>query len=71
MAILTDAEFEALVKERRENKRIIKDAGYKVCVVKRTFRLIGKDGIIETIPSYCSQFDIYRAFATIVEERSL
>ena len=67
--ILSDTELETMKETRAQNKRAIKDAGFKVCVVKRKYRLFDASGnMVEEIPSFYSTFEIFDKFANIVKK---
>lgn len=63
---MTDQEYEALVEERKANKRTIKNAGFKVCRVKRTYRLFNADSVkIAEKPTYYCSFEVMKEFAAL------
>lgn len=67
--IMTDQEFDRLKQEERANKKLIKEAGFKVVTVKRQYRLLDSKSnrLAERNTFFCT-FDTFREFADIVKK---
>jgi hypothetical protein len=64
---MTDQEFEDLKEEKRQNKRLIKNSGFKVCTVKRTYRLFDANGtLVSQKPTYYGEMEALKYFASII-----
>ena len=67
---MTDKEFETLKKEKQDNKRIIKQAGFKIKSVKRVYRLFDAEkNLIAERPTYYGEMETVKSFAELVKTR--
>ncbi len=64
---MTDAEFEVLMQEKKANKKAIKNAGFCVKVVKKSYRLFdAKRNLVAEKPTYHGEMETVKYFASLI-----
>lgn len=67
--IISDEDYAVMKKNCSNNKRLIKAAGFKVCVVKRKYRLFDPQGnMLAERSTFFSDIDTFEEFAKLVKK---